>query len=178
MHFPSLPTSSHELAALRPLRKNDLERWAAYLNDPVVFRHTSWNHPQVADLEAYVGSDLPADPDSRLRIAIASTADDRLLGTIGFHTVSTVNRSAEIAYDLHPEAWGAGVATHMVELMVRWVHSVAGIRRVQATVLESNHRSSRVLERAGFEREGLLRSYRWVRGAPGDFLMFAHIAAA
>lgn len=175
MLFPSLPRSSHELAALRPLRHGDLERWAAYLNDPAVFRLTSWNHPQVPDLEPYLGSERPGDPDARLRIAIASTLDDRLLGTIGFHTVSAANRSAEIAYDLHPEAWGAGLATHMVDVMVGWAHAIAGIRRVQATVLDANARSTRVLERAGFEVEGLLRSYRWVRGVPGDFLMLAHI---
>lgn len=145
---------------------------------PCVFQHTSWDHPIASDLDGYVGSEMSGDPDSRLRIAIASTSDDRLLGTIGFHTVSAANRSAEIAYDLHPEVWGLGLATHVVNTMVQWAHDAAAIWRVQATVLQSNHRSTRVLERVGFQREGLLRSYRWVRGTPGDFLMFAHIASA
>jgi [ribosomal protein S5]-alanine N-acetyltransferase len=47
--------------------------------------------------------------------------------------------------------------------------------RVQPTVLESNQRSVRVLERSGFEREGLLRSDRLVRGHPGNLRMYAHV---
>ncbi len=56
-----------------------------------------------------------------------------------------------------------------------WAHAHVGIARVQATVLDSNARSLRVLERCGFRREGLLRSYRMVRGTPGDFWMYSHL---
>jgi len=45
--------------------------------------------------------------------------------------------------------------------------------RVQATVLDSNLASRRVLERAGFHAEGLLAAYRVVRGEPRDFWMYA-----
>lgn len=176
MHFATLPQTSHDLAVLRPLREADLENWAAYLNDPAVFLHTSWDHPDVAQLRGYLGSEASTDPDARLRLAIAARSDDRLLGTIGFHSVSAFNRVAEIAYDLHPQAWGRGLATSTVDVMVRWAHAQAGMWRVQATVLQTNDRSIRVLERAGFEREGLLRGYRQVRGEPGDFFMFAHLA--
>ena len=44
-----------------------------------------------------------------------------------------------------------------------------------ATALESNERSARVLERCGYQREGLLRSYRLVRGQPGNFFMYSHL---
>lgn len=175
MRFATLPQTSHAVALLRPLREADLQPWAAYLNDPAVFLKTSWDHPDVEQLRGYLGSDVSVDADSRLRLAIAARSDDRLLGTIGFHSVSAANRVAEIAYDLHPRAWGLGLATSTVEVMVRWAHAVAGIWRVQATVLATNDRSIRVLQRAGFEREGLLRGYRQVRGEPGDFLMLAHL---
>jgi ribosomal-protein-alanine N-acetyltransferase len=41
--------------------------------------------------------------------------------------------------------------------------------------LRSNERSAKVLARCGFEREGLLRSYRMVRGVPGDFWIYSYI---
>lgn len=62
--------------------------------------------------------------------------------------------------------------------MLQWAHEDAGLLRVQATVLQSNARSQNTLDRLGFAREGLLRSYRLVRGRPGDFFMYAHIAEA
>jgi ribosomal-protein-alanine N-acetyltransferase len=42
-------------------------------------------------------------------------------------------------------------------------------------VLEANVRSAGLLERCGFLREGLLRSYRRVRGRSGNFYMYSHV---
>ena len=53
-----------------------------------------------------------------------------------------------------------------------------GLVRVQATTLLSNARSARVLEACGFEREGLLRRYRMVRGTPGDFWIYSRLAVS
>ena len=68
------------------------------------------------------------------------------------------------------------MATHLVELVVGWAHEHAGMARIQATVLESNARSISVLERCGFELEGLMKSFRMVRGKPGNFYMYAHVS--
>ncbi|WP_146042156.1 GNAT family N-acetyltransferase [Chromobacterium sinusclupearum] len=59
--------------------------------------------------------------------------------------------------------------------LLRWRHRHVGLVRIQATALPANHRSIQVLERNGFEREGLLRSYRKVRGPSRDFWMYSHI---
>lgn len=83
---------------------------------------------------------------------------------------------AEVVFDLSPLWWRKGIATHVCAVLVDWAHQQVGVHRVQATVLQSNLRSAAVLERCGFAFEGLLRSYRLVRGTPGDFGMYAHLA--
>lgn len=178
MQFHRLPEATHPAVRLRPLRVGDIEAWAGYLNLPQVYQHTSWNHPSAAELAPYVGNESDTDAGALLRLAIAAREDDRLVGTIGFHTVSGPNRSAELAYELHPGVWGRGIASCLVRDVVAWGHGHAGLVRIQATVLASNGASIRVLERTGFVREGLLRCYRMVRGTPGDFWMYAHIGAA
>ena len=178
MKFQSLPSTDHPLVHLRPLRAADMEPWSSYLNFPEVYRHTSWNHPTAQELSSYLGCEMDNEPSSRLRLAIADRADDHLVGTIGFHTVSGQSRSAELAYDLHPSMWHKGVATALATVMVSWAHSQAQLVRVQATVLQSNASSIRVLERVGFVQEGLLRSYRMVRGTPGNFYIYAHVVGA
>lgn len=152
MKFQSLPVTDHPLAYLRPLRAADLEPWSRYLNLPEVYQHTSWNHPSSQELSSYLDDGMDKEPSARLRMAIADRGDDRLLGTVGFHTVSEQNRSAEIAYDLHPTIWHKGVATAMTAVMVAWAHNETRIVRVQATVLQSNASSIRLLERVGFVR--------------------------
>jgi ribosomal-protein-alanine N-acetyltransferase len=177
MLFDALPESDHPDVALRPVTADDLPVWLALLHRPEVYEHTSWNHPSAEDIAHNVWSDaMRSDPAHRMRLAIARRDSGRLVGTIGFPMVTPLHRSVEIAYELSPEFWGRGIATQLCRLLVAWVHEHANVLRVQAAALQSNARSLRVLERAGFEREGLLRSYRLVRGTPSDFFMYSHVA--
>jgi [ribosomal protein S5]-alanine N-acetyltransferase len=176
MRFTTLPTLEHELVALRPLTPADIPHWYEYLAMPVVFEHTSWNVKSAEELQHYATqSDIAS---ALLRLGIVDRSSNQLVGTIGFHTVSPENRSAELAYDLAPPWWGKGIASQACGTMVEWAHSHVRLLRVQATVLTSNSRSIEVLQRCGFKREGLLRSYRIVRGKPGDFWMYSHVRDA
>jgi len=176
MQFSALPRLTHDLVVLRPIAASDLPVWYGYLSMPMVFEHTSWNLRSQEDLSHYASAEPPT-ASSLLRLAIALRSGNQLVGTVGFHTVSPPNRSAEMAYDLSPAYWGKGIATQACSALVQWAHAHAGVVRVQATTLASNARSRGVLERCGFECEGLLKSYRMVRGRPGDFWMYAHVRA-
>ena len=175
MLFGALPQASHELVLLRPIVEADLPVWYAYLSTPAVFEHTSWNLSSSSELSPYVWAPEAFTESSLLRLAIALRSTGELVGTAGFHTVSPQNLSAELAFDLSPKVWGKGIATCVCQSLVAWAHASVGLLRVQATVLESNARSAAVLERCGFLREGLLRSYRLVRGRPGNFYMYSHV---
>lgn len=175
MHFTRLPQLKHDVVCLRALEERDIDDWYNYLRLPAVFEHTSWNVSAASELAPYAWSAQEHSASSPIRFAIALQSDDRLVGTAGFHTVSSVNQTAELAYDLVPEMWGKGIATAVCEELITWAHTCTKTLRVQATVLESNERSARVLDRLGFSREGLLRSYRLVRGVPGNFYMYSHI---
>jgi [ribosomal protein S5]-alanine N-acetyltransferase len=176
--FSSLPESSNEEIVLRPIVAADLPVWYEYLSQSAVFEHTSWNVRSHDELSQYVWQPESSTPSTLLRLAVALRSSKQLVGTAGFHTVSPQNFSAELAYDLSPSMWGKGIATYVCSLLTEWAHSNAGIVRVQATVLETNAASERVLQRCGFQREGLLRSYRMVRGRPGNFWMYAHVVPA
>ena len=175
MRFQVLPQSGHALVDLRPIVAADIPVWFSYLTDPVVYEHTSWNVQSPQDLADYVWSNSTREPASLTRFAIALRATDQFVGTAGFHTVAPHNRTAELAYDLAPQYWGKGIATHVCGALTEWAHQSCGMLRVQATALRSNERSVKVLARCGFEREGLLRSYRMVRGSPGDFWLYSHV---
>jgi ribosomal-protein-alanine N-acetyltransferase len=176
MRFTAMPACDHELVTLRPIVAADLPVWHRYLCTPAVFEHTSWNAGSVEDLSKYVWQPAAVTASTLLRFAVASRSSSELVGTAGFHSVSPENRSAELAFDLAPSLWGKGVATFVCRRLVDWAHSHVGLVRIQATALETNQRSLRVLERCEFVREGLLRAYRMVRGRPGNFWMYSHVA--
>ncbi|MGK5071421.1 GNAT family N-acetyltransferase [Janthinobacterium sp. ZB1P44] len=176
MHAVDLPAVAHPLVALRPLERSDASAWYAYLADPAVVEHTSWDLRSIDDLQANFDDYASAQPASSLRLAVVLREGGQLVGTIGFNAISPQHRTAEIAYDLSPGVWGRGVATSLVNAVVDWGFQRLGLLRIQATVLESNARSLRVLERCAFEREGYLRSYRQIRGRSGNFWLYARIA--
>jgi RimJ/RimL family protein N-acetyltransferase len=67
-------------------------------------------------------------------------------------------RLAEIGYALFAAGRGQGYATRTVRLVAGWVLGDLGLARLQARTSIGNVASERVLERAGFTREGVARS--------------------
>jgi RimJ/RimL family protein N-acetyltransferase len=78
----------------------------------------------------------------------------------------------EIGYCLFPAGRGRGIATRVTRALAEHAFHV-GILRVEAVVRPENERSIRVLERAGFVREGLLRSLLRHDGGRADAVLFS-----
>ena len=72
------------------------------------------------------------------------------------------------------ERRNGGIAERATRLLCSWaLANETGIERIQATVEPWNVASQRVLEKAGFVREGLLRSYASWRGSRQDVLLYS-----
>ena len=175
MRIDSPPSLDGSKLTLRPLDHSDIDAWYGYLEIPHVVQHTSWNLKSIEDLRPLIDWYNSDDPTSAIRFAIVDNETQVLVGTIGFHTISPVNRSAEIAYDLSPSHWGRGIATQCCRCVVKWGLGEHGYLRIQAAVLDSNAASVRVLQKCGFELEGSLRNYRIVRGEPRNFWLYSCI---
>ncbi|WP_416051879.1 GNAT family N-acetyltransferase [Cupriavidus basilensis] len=176
MRIDATIESGYPGISLRQLERADVNAWFAYLSNPAVIEHTSWNLRSEDDLlPMFDGFESP-DAQSTRRLAIIEGSSNNLVGTIGFHTISDVNRTAEIAYDLASSHWGKGIATSVCASVTDWAFIAYGFVRIQGTVLKSNLPSTRVLQKCGYRHEGLLRSYRMVRGTPSDFNCYARVA--
>jgi RimJ/RimL family protein N-acetyltransferase len=84
--------------ALRQLEQHDLAAWYAYLVIPQVIEHTSWNVRSAQDLVELLRSYESTAPASPRWLAIVNQDSGVLAGTIGFHSISEENRTAEVAY--------------------------------------------------------------------------------
>ncbi|WP_454914337.1 GNAT family N-acetyltransferase [Variovorax gossypii] len=175
---PMAPDLNHPLergfAYLRPIQDADLPRWLSYLRTDAVRQGISWRPQSTEELCEFVNSTNLDGTGAQVRFAIARITDDTMLGSAGFHSISISHRSAEVAYDLHPDEWGQGLATAACRSIVGWA-TRQGLARIQATVLSGNQPSLRVLERSGFEFECRLRKYRCVDGKAHDALMYSYV---
>jgi ribosomal-protein-alanine N-acetyltransferase len=161
--------------AVAPMALADAAAWAEFALRPEVTHFTSSVARSVDDLVPMIERTLSAEPNAPWLFAVRDPRSGELVVTVGFHTVSALNRSAEVTYTVRPEHWGRGLATAACDGAVRWAFARQGWVRVQATTLESHVASQRVLQKCGFEFEGKLRNFRIVRGEPRDFLLYARV---
>jgi RimJ/RimL family protein N-acetyltransferase len=78
-----------------------------------------------------------------------------------------------VGYWVAAPARGRGVAVRAVRLLCAWGFEARGLPRIQLHTLPGNVASERVAERAGFTREGLLRSFAVMKGRRTDITMFS-----
>ena len=108
-----------------------------------------------------------------LSLAIADAADGVARGYAGLLLREHAPHTAGIGYWLVPAARREGRATRAVGLLARWALADGGFARIEAHVEPENEASRHVLERAGFGREALLRSYLAFPTRRADALVYA-----
>lgn len=159
---------------IAPLAPADAADWAAFALRPEVQRHTSASATTVEDLLPMIERAQSPAADAP-RLFGVRDAGGAMVACFGFHSISALNRTAEITYTVHPASWGRGLATALCDAGVRWGFGERGWVRVQATTLLPNQASQRVLQKCGFAFEGTLRNFRLVRGVPSDYRLYARL---
>jgi [ribosomal protein S5]-alanine N-acetyltransferase len=97
------------------------------------------------------------------RFAIVRRVDGALVGGIGLR-VEPEHRRAEVGYFVGVEHWGRGYATEALRGVLDHAFGELGLNRVYAHHFLRNPASGRVLEKAGFRREGVRRRHSFNRG--------------
>jgi ribosomal-protein-alanine N-acetyltransferase len=100
------------------------------------------------------------------------------VGTCGFNRIELERgRRGEIAYDLAHAWWGRGVLADVLPAIVEFGFGRLAVHRLEAMVTPGNARSSRLLERHGFAREGLLREYGFWKGRYWDQVVYSRLVS-
>ena len=115
---------------------------------------------------------LKPGSSDHFRVAVELKATDEAVGTLGFYNYSEDSKRAELGYDLLIEHWGKGYMTEAVKALLDYGFLRLNLNRIEATVDPENQRSTRLLERVGFVREGCLRERFYYRGRYHDDLFF------
>jgi RimJ/RimL family protein N-acetyltransferase len=139
---------------------SDVETIAPAFRDPAVGGEASLPPVDADTLRVMLREQLPSMRAQGLLAAyvIEDLGSGELLGGASLHHFDPLRDVVEVGYWLFVSARGRGVATRSVQQLTE--HALAtGIWRVEAHVRIGNTASERVLERLGFEREGVKRKY-------------------
>lgn len=182
--MPALPLPcdlADDLVALRPFVAQDATVVYEACRDREIRRFTSFPEAQeVSQTRAWI----EAQPGMRERgealdLAIVPIGESTPVGAVGLTALAFEHRRAEIGYWIAPGARRRGMATAAVRLLSVWAFGppLSLVRLGLPTDVE-NTASRRTAERAGFDFEGVLRSYLCVRGRLWDIAMHSLIAGA
>ena len=112
--------------------------------------------------------------DENETYALAITADNIVIGSVGIFRQGNIHRkTAELGYYVAEEYWGKGIMTEAVRKICEYVFSRSDIIRIYAEPFANNKASCRVLEKAGFQYEGTLRSNAVKNGKVIDMKMYS-----
>jgi RimJ/RimL family protein N-acetyltransferase len=106
-----------------------------------------------------------------LPLAIVSAGSGELLGAI--EVGGRGDGIGEIGYWVAPWARRRGVASAALTLLSGWAIGHLGMERLQLKADVRNHASQGVALRAGYRREGVLRSYVTIKDERRDMVMFS-----
>jgi RimJ/RimL family protein N-acetyltransferase len=159
---------------VRPWQIGDAEPLAVQANDREVWlgMRDAFPHPYgIEDANRFIGMARQMVPESFFAIE----DDGKIAGGIGYTKHADVERiGAEVGYWLGRAFWGRGIATAALRLLTGHAFTAnAELRRLYAVPYCSNLGSARVLEKAGYRREGTLRQSALKDGRVLDQFMYA-----
>ncbi|HEY3293114.1 MAG TPA: GNAT family protein [Candidatus Nanopelagicaceae bacterium] len=157
-----VPTLSHGLITLRPVRETDIEEIYHACQDPLIPRFTTVPSPYtMTHAKFFVEEQEPARFASKSELLFVITQgygeEETFCGLISFHSVSLGNHAAEIGYWLSAPARGKGIATTALTMITEYGLQTMGLRRIEALVDVDNEASQALLRAAGYQLEGIMR---------------------
>lgn len=159
--------------SLRGWRDADAPAIAAICDEREITRWTRLSSPYgESDARAWLATH-PALLQRReeLPLAVVDAGSDEVLGSISVRL--RPDERGELGYLVGAHARGRGVATRAVRLLARYAFAELGRERLEIMVQPGNAASLLVAERAGFRREGVLRSHARVKGERVDLVMLS-----
>ena len=135
-------------------------------------------HPYTLDdAESWIaGHEANYAAGQSIDFAMTLTETKELIGSIGLQ-LTPAHRHAELGYFVGPDHWSCGYATEASRAILDFAFNTLGLHRVHVHHFAENTASARVVEKLGFQREGLARQHVYKDGQPIDIVLYGLLAS-
>ncbi|MEC4726005.1 GNAT family N-acetyltransferase [Shewanella sp. D64] len=154
---------------LRTLKREDVQDFLRVHHDPIVNQFVRVPESEAVILEQFEHKLSPWAYESGdwLTLTIEEISSNRFIGFTGLYCSNLVLGHAEVGYMLAVEGQGKGYATESLKAVIDWACLSCNVHKFIGTCSTGNLASVRVLEKAGFKLEGVLRhnfkiDERWI----------------
>ncbi|MFS0882596.1 GNAT family N-acetyltransferase [Metabacillus niabensis] len=170
--FPRLET---DRLILREMTKEDAEGiFTCFSNEDVTRYYGQETLEKIEQAEKIVDFYSKSYSEKRgIRWGIERRGTKGIIGTIGFNAWLPKHKRAEIGYELHPDYWRNGYTLEAVLKVISYGFEKLDLTRIGAVVFIENKASNNLLEKVGFQKEGVLRDYMYQNGKAYDTYVYS-----
>lgn len=160
---------------LRPPQAFDVNDLFEYASDPEVTQHVRFvTHQARDDTRAFLElAENGRKAGTMLVWAIEFKSTLKVIGTCGFVSFAHEHRRAELGYALNRKYWRQGYAAEAAAAIVAHGFKAMNLNRIEAHVSPEHLPSQRVLEKCGFQAEGILRRHEMIKGRWHDSKIYS-----
>ncbi|KLV27958.1 N-acetyltransferase [Niallia circulans] len=170
--FPILET---ERLLLREIEKEDAGDLFAYFSNKEVMQYYGQEaFTSIEQVEALIGHFSNNFENQRgIRWGMQLKGTTRLIGTLGLNNLVLSHKRAEIGYEIHPEYGRSGYTAEAVQKVVSYALEELHLNRVGAMIYLENEASNKLIQKLGFQHEGVLRKYYEQNGKAFDINVYS-----
>lgn len=162
---------------VRQWRMEDASDLAEIVNNKNILNNLRDGLPYpytIKDAEEYIQAMILADKTKIFAFAV--TVNEKVVGSISATRCENIHfRTAEIGYYIGESYWGKGIGRSAVKQVCSYLFEHTNIVRIFAEPFAYNAASCRLLEKAGFQLEGILRANAVKNGKLLDMKMYAKV---
>jgi RimJ/RimL family protein N-acetyltransferase len=164
--------NSQDTVTLKKFTSSNISDFMEWATDAEVTKYMMWNtYNSIHEAEVFFANVVADHPWFK-----AICFEGKVIGSItldkgkGNHSCK-----AELGYVIARKYWGKGVATQAIKMTIQTGFKDLNVERIEAYIDPSNIASQRVLEKNGFEREGILRNFILHKGILSDRYIYASL---
>lgn len=172
MNFPTLDTERLRLVEVEMEHASAL--FENFSNPKVLEYYGSELMTEITQAEKIISHFKSAFETKRgIRWAIILKEHNRFVGTIGLNSLSLGMKKAEVGYEIHPDFWRTGITSEALKSVLTYSFDELNLNRIGAITFLENIASIGLLQKHGFQKEGVLRSYLFQNGQSFDGQLFS-----
>ncbi|WP_435609673.1 GNAT family N-acetyltransferase [Streptomyces sp. C10-9-1] len=160
---------------LREFRSSDVDDVLGIIGNDKVTQWLSFDSRSRAEAVAMIeGAVARAQDEPRTEYYLAVTPKGEEDRVVGFARIAFAGvKAGKLGYAIAAEEWGRGYATDAARCLTSYAFAELGRHRVSAAIGPSNLASIALVEKLGFQKEGVLRDHVHTNGAWRDSVLYS-----
>ncbi len=168
-----MPFLKGKRVTLCPVRMQDAEQYARWLNDRETADLLMYHVPITVEREKSVLEEMSADPgEKQVHLAIWLNAPQRLIGNTSLFQINPRDLHAQTGIFIGDKScWNKGLGTEAMRLLLEYGFTSRNLRKVMLSCFGHNLRAKAAYEKLGFQEVGRYKEHRFVQGEYVDMIL-------